>query len=536
MSRLRKLRRRPQFQSLDRRAVMDADGIGLELDNDPIVEVGEVADVGNVADADASLTVDWSFDKGVLPDEGSLKSAITVDGEPGDSTVVLDESENAVVAIRGGIAPNFRTLGDAEDSGVVDVSGEVVELGEVQTLLAVGADDVAYEFSIMPVDDMMLEDGELDPSVLFQSTDEKFQTTVFSLSGDDDSISSDDEAGDNTVVLDESENAVVAIRGGIAPNFRTLGDAEDSGAVDVSGEVVELGEVQTLLAVGADDVAYEFSIMPVDDMILEDGELDPSVIFQTTGVSSDTPDDAPVDDTIDGELDPDAIFQTTGAPSDDSSEENEPINGEFVITSTPARDFDVNRNGSVTPLDALLIINSLARYQRQASPASIMSTPLLPTETNASMDVNKDSRVTPSDALLVINQIARSQSSVRQGIKVGEPNGSTESELSSDESTDELPLGDSRIAGYTTLTITGLGSAPVVLNVNDQGEIEAISDGESLEVKVGDDDSLFVEGQATPVRRLRLADLTYIVPTSESTDDITVAWPNAVDDVMSQWA
>lgn len=447
MSRLRRLRRRPQFQSLDRRAVMDADGIELELGNDPIVEVGEVADVGDVTDADAALKVDWSFDTGVLPDDGSPVSAIPVD------------DENAEI----------------------------------------------------------------------------FQTMLFSLAGDDETISSDEEPGGNAVVLDKSDNEILVIRGGIAPNFRTLGDAEDLGIVDASGEMVELGEVQTLLAVSLDDGAYESSVMPDDGMILEDGELDPSVLFQTTGVPSDKPDDVSGDDTSEGDLDPDVIFQTTGGPNDDILEENEPTDGEVVITSTPARDFDVNRNGSVTPLDALLIINSLTRYQRQANRASIMSSELTP-ESNDSLDVNKDSRITPSDALLVINQIARDRASTGQGITVGEPNGSTESELSGDESTDELPLGDSRIAGYTTLTLAGLGGSPIVLNVNDQGEIEAISDGESLEVKVGDDDSVFVDGQATPVRVLRFGDFTYIVPTSDSTDDITVAWPNAVDDVMAQWA
>jgi hypothetical protein len=448
MSRLRRLRRRPQFQSLDRRAVMDADGIELELNHGSQVEAGEVAEVGDVADADATPAVDLSFETGVLIDESSPETAFAVD------------DENAEI----------------------------------------------------------------------------FQTMMFSLSGDDESISSDDEPSDNAVVLDESGNAILAIRGGIAPNFRTLGDAEDSDVVDVSGETVDLGEIQTLGVLGSDESVDESGITPEDGILLEDGELDPSVLFQSTGAPSDTPDDLPIDDKIDGDLDPDVIFQTTGAPSDENLEEDGAIDGEVVITAAPTRDFDVNRDGTVTPLDALLVINSLSRQQRQAGRSAAMSMSALSTETNDNLDVNKDNRVTPSDALLVINQIARGHASVRKGIAVGEHNGSTESDLPADESTDELPSNDSRIAGYTTLTLAGLGGSPVVLNVNEQGEIEAISDGESLEVKVGDDDLVIVDGQATPVRVLRVGDATYIVPTSENSDDVTVAWPNAVDDVMAQWA
>ncbi len=64
-----------------------------------------------------------------------------------------------------------------------------------------------------------------------------------------------------------------------------------------------------------------------------------------------------------------------------------------------ANRFDVNQNGLVTPLDALLVINSLRRLR----------TNLLPVVRTGSylIDVDNNNFVTPLDALLIINFISR---------------------------------------------------------------------------------------------------------------------------------
>ncbi len=63
-------------------------------------------------------------------------------------------------------------------------------------------------------------------------------------------------------------------------------------------------------------------------------------------------------------------------------------------------DVDVNNDGALTPLDALLVVNHIARN----------GTGLLPQERNPTdkhfVDVNGDGRALPLDALLVINRIA----------------------------------------------------------------------------------------------------------------------------------
>ncbi len=68
------------------------------------------------------------------------------------------------------------------------------------------------------------------------------------------------------------------------------------------------------------------------------------------------------------------------------------------VVPVPFDPNDVNRDGSVTPLDALLIINWLARPQVDPS-----------ADIPAGLDVTGDGLVSPLDALRVINRIARVQ-------------------------------------------------------------------------------------------------------------------------------
>jgi hypothetical protein len=75
---------------------------------------------------------------------------------------------------------------------------------------------------------------------------------------------------------------------------------------------------------------------------------------------------------------------------------------------------DANNNGTLEPLDALLIINRLNRQ----GPANLS---LAPGNTDESrVDTNGDGRLTPMDALLVINHLNRT-SSARAGEGEGSP-------------------------------------------------------------------------------------------------------------------
>jgi len=85
-----------------------------------------------------------------------------------------------------------------------------------------------------------------------------------------------------------------------------------------------------------------------------------------------------------------------------------PIAGTFVISvlanenpfHNPENPFDVNSDGAITPLDALLIINSMSR---NGGPGPISGFP----SPDRFYDVNGDGFITALDALLIINKINR---------------------------------------------------------------------------------------------------------------------------------
>ncbi|MBB3208333.1 parallel beta-helix repeat protein [Rhodopirellula rubra] len=76
-----------------------------------------------------------------------------------------------------------------------------------------------------------------------------------------------------------------------------------------------------------------------------------------------------------------------------------------ALSPTPAAahdPLDVNRNGSITAIDALLVINALnAKDAQQAKSAD---------DSGASRDVNGDGRVTALDALVIINRVNENDS------------------------------------------------------------------------------------------------------------------------------
>ena len=62
---------------------------------------------------------------------------------------------------------------------------------------------------------------------------------------------------------------------------------------------------------------------------------------------------------------------------------------------------DVNRDGRVSPLDALLVINFLSRFGNQSTISDEAQA------TGLALDVEGNEQISPSDALSVINELAR---------------------------------------------------------------------------------------------------------------------------------
>lgn len=77
---------------------------------------------------------------------------------------------------------------------------------------------------------------------------------------------------------------------------------------------------------------------------------------------------------------------------------------------------DVNRDGAITALDALVVINHVARMQAGASAEQTLS------EDDISKDVNGNGTIEPSDALMIINQIARNSATSGEGESIDDVN------------------------------------------------------------------------------------------------------------------
>ena len=78
---------------------------------------------------------------------------------------------------------------------------------------------------------------------------------------------------------------------------------------------------------------------------------------------------------------------------------------------------DVNDNGETTALDALLIINEMARgtYTDSQNNYQLVDPATVDPHPQKFYDVNNDGRASALDALLVINHIAREQNSHGEG-------------------------------------------------------------------------------------------------------------------------
>lgn len=123
---------------------------------------------------------------------------------------------------------------------------------------------------------------------------------------------------------------------------------------------------------------------PTEIQILSAGNV--SAIFREDGI-------ADRDDSPDGD-----IALTIGAALSDG------------VVTNPINRFDVNNDSRVSPLDALSVINLLARLQTTAAGVSLSSSRLF-------ADVNRDGQASPLDALTVINLLAR-QSVTVEGERV----------------------------------------------------------------------------------------------------------------------
>ncbi|MEM6691763.1 MAG: Ig-like domain-containing protein, partial [Planctomycetota bacterium] len=122
-------------------------------------------------------------------------------------------------------------------------------------------------------------------------------------------------------------------------------------------------------------------------------------------------------------------------PNGDLPTDPEPTPPQPTTRSELLIDHDVNGDGRVSPLDALIIINQLVFRRAAESQTDVDS---------ATYDINQDGEITPMDALSVINRLV-------QGREDGDGNKSVKTELQSafhDELNDVFQVQATRVANF----------------------------------------------------------------------------------------
>jgi hypothetical protein len=237
---------------------------------------------------------------------------------------------------------------------------------------------------------------------------------------------------------------------------------------------------------------------------------------------------------------------------------------DLIAFGAPSQEpqLDVDGNGRVSPLDALLIINAINEYSDSPEFSALAQTIR---SDESSLDVDKDTLVTPLDVLVVINQINRmeelawltSDESSRRttaSIRVADhpwdlPKGDTlvgdESNSAFDEDTSiarlawggEMdPANASQMVLSTVVTGVGRDGKTMVISVDDQGKVSAISDALPLSVSIGEDNSIRVNDQPTGISLIHLDEHFGLAQLSAIPVDWTFVWPTTVDELMSALA
>lgn len=93
--------------------------------------------------------------------------------------------------------------------------------------------------------------------------------------------------------------------------------------------------------------------------------------------------------------------------NNETLEKRELLAGDIALNHNYHNQFDVDNNQSVTPYDALLVINTLRAQRNSASGEELSASQLQVGNQNVYPDVNADGQITPSDALAIVNGLRR---------------------------------------------------------------------------------------------------------------------------------
>lgn len=353
-----------------------------------------------------------------------------------------------------------------------------------------------------------------------------------------------------------------------------------SGGLPVDAQIttaeMEVQDLDTFMLLGADDSQSEIS---------SDNEVTESNLFRTfSSGGSLTVLDVSGDGVV-GDLDVELIIVSLNGQVEDAS---------ALEDRTVELSLDINQDGLVSALDALIVINWINHLPTSDEPP-VSGTLLAEEQSNedarhalrdepvngvakvdldavleslgdgakelyladvgpygvVALKLSSDGRLSVEADSVLIEPVIGGDGSIAIGdlilpARVVKTDGGNIGLLSGYANVEELSpidmVGDegltqTRLAGATIMTVTGVGDyGPIMLSFSDQGEVLAIGNGSFLKVATDEQDRLSINGIAIPVGVVTLADSRVFVPLeSDVSSPFTVAWPTSVDDAFASW-
>jgi hypothetical protein len=179
-----------------------------------------------------------------------------------------------------------------------------------------------------------------------------------------------------------------------------------------------------------------------------------------------------------------------------------------------ALQLDVDGDSFVTPLDVLIIINELNRAEARSQFAATQ----LARFSDESM---------PADSAVDSGNSADSSNSDMDWSKAATDIAFADTDFDDTSFADFVPnaMQASRLAGYKVLTAVNANGVPMVISVDESGNVSAISDAEKREVNVDEDSSIRIDGERTGLSLVNLGGDFVLAPVSASPSDFTFSWP-----------
>ncbi len=519
MSKLRNVRRRPRFQSLDRRFVMDAEGVELDL------EMG-------------------------LPREDSVEVDIVKDD---DSVIEITVSEGGMDVTDDGELSHeiFQTMtatgGDTESTGDGTDAPDLVRESAIQTFSAF---DVNASGSVTPLDALVIINsvGRRQRASFAAATAEggansgllaRAAETNSRLDVNRDTLVSSRDALLVLNSLARINRSHVAASRSIAIDEPT--DDEPSGDGIVIDKPFESSEDGVLELALADVGPYAVVSLQIDDDGLLTGEANGEVVDVAVGTDG----SLSIGDVV---LPAHLVTSSVGSagllPGYVESNEESPVEGFVPVgIARPQLNTQALLDAACETAKSLDLtdVDTFGVVHLELDSDGMLSATADGNSIEAS--VEKDGSIRLGD-FVIPARMYTTVAGVSGLFAADDPllmNAGGEDLPPFDpwfegETGDDSVESSERFAGALSLTIDGIGEYPIVLSVTEDQAVVATSQGESLNVVVGKDGSVSIGDESIPVRVLNLNEQVYLVPTSDGGDDVVVSWTVAVDDAMAQWA